>query len=78
MKKTLATSLILSFALIGAAQAAPGSDTDNMPFPGVYGQANAGPEGSSPLAMSDVPQVPQDQATQMAASNPDNVPFQGS
>ncbi|MFC4273767.1 DUF4148 domain-containing protein [Achromobacter aloeverae] len=30
--KTIATSLIISFALIGAAQA------DNAPFPGVYGK----------------------------------------
>jgi hypothetical protein len=40
--KTIATSLIVSFALIGAAQAAtPRGDTDNVPFQGTYGQADS-------------------------------------
>ncbi|WP_454690776.1 DUF4148 domain-containing protein [Achromobacter aloeverae] len=40
--KTIATSLIVSFALIGAAQAAGpvGSSIDTLPFQGVYGQAD--------------------------------------
>ncbi|ALM85475.1 DUF4148 domain-containing protein [Bordetella sp. N] len=40
--KTIATSLIVSFALIGAAQAAtPRGDVDNVPFQGTYGQADS-------------------------------------
>ena len=40
--KTLATTLILSFALIGGAQAAtPRGDSDNVPFQGVYGQVDS-------------------------------------
>ncbi|WP_233237572.1 DUF4148 domain-containing protein [Bordetella sp. LUAb4] len=40
--KTIATSLIISFALIGAAQAGtPRGDTDNVPFQGTYGQADS-------------------------------------
>ncbi|ALM83846.1 DUF4148 domain-containing protein [Bordetella sp. N] len=39
--KTIATSLIVSFALIGAAQAAtPRGDIDNVPFHGNYTQAD--------------------------------------
>jgi len=39
--KTIATSLIVSFALIGAAQAGtPRGDIDNAPFQGTYGQAD--------------------------------------
>ncbi|ANN75735.1 DUF4148 domain-containing protein [Bordetella flabilis] len=41
--KNIATALILSFAAIGAAQAAtPRGDSDNVPFQGVYGQADTG------------------------------------
>jgi hypothetical protein len=41
--KSIATALILSFAAIGAAQAGtPRGDSDNVPFQGVYGQADAG------------------------------------
>ncbi|MFC4276738.1 DUF4148 domain-containing protein [Achromobacter aloeverae] len=40
--KTIATSLIISFALIGAAQAGtPRGDVDNVPFQGTYGQAGS-------------------------------------
>ena len=38
--KTIVSALILSFAAIGAAQAA-NSEPNNVPFPGVYGQAGA-------------------------------------
>jgi len=39
--KTIATSLIVSFALIGAAQAGtPRGDIDNVPFQGNYAQAD--------------------------------------
>lgn len=78
MKKTLATSLILSFALIGAAQATPRGDIDNEPFQGAYGQSDARPEGSAPVAQNDVQQVPADQESQMVMGDPDNMPFQGS
>jgi hypothetical protein len=41
--KTIASALVLSFAAIGAAQAAPPrGDIDNVPFQGVYGQADNG------------------------------------
>ncbi|ANN77430.1 DUF4148 domain-containing protein [Bordetella flabilis] len=41
--KTIASALILSFAAIGAAQAAtPRGDSNNTPFQGVYGQADTG------------------------------------
>jgi hypothetical protein len=41
--KTIASALILSFAAIGAAQAAtPRGDSNNTPFQGVYGQADSG------------------------------------
>ncbi len=40
--KTLATSLIVTFALVGAAQAGtPRGDTNNVPFQGVFGQADS-------------------------------------
>jgi hypothetical protein len=40
---SIATAFILSFAAIGAAQAGtPRGDSDNVPFQGVYGQANTG------------------------------------
>ncbi|ANN77429.1 DUF4148 domain-containing protein [Bordetella flabilis] len=41
--KTIASAFILSFATIGAAQAAtPRGDSNNVPFQGVYGQADTG------------------------------------
>jgi hypothetical protein len=41
--KTIASAFVLSFAAIGAAQAAtPRGDSDNVPFQGVYGQADTG------------------------------------
>jgi len=40
--KTIATSLIISFALIGAAQAGtPRGDIDNVPFQGSYNQVDS-------------------------------------
>jgi hypothetical protein len=39
--KTIVSALILSFAAIGAAQAA-NSEPNNVPFQGVYGQADNG------------------------------------
>jgi len=40
--KTIATSLIVSFALIGAAQAdTPRGDIDNVPFQGSYNQVDS-------------------------------------
>jgi hypothetical protein len=40
--KTIATSLIVSFALIGAAQAGtPRGDSDNVPFQGSYNQVDS-------------------------------------
>jgi hypothetical protein len=39
--KTIVSALILSFAAVGAAQAA-NSEPNNVPFQGVYGQADNG------------------------------------
>ncbi|OWT80895.1 MULTISPECIES: hypothetical protein [unclassified Achromobacter] len=78
MKKTLATSLILSFALIGAAaQATPRGDTDNEPFQGTQ-QSDYRSDQASPQALNDVQQLPQDQISQTAMGDTDNAPFQGS
>ncbi|ALM82313.1 hypothetical protein [Bordetella sp. N] len=78
MKKTLVTSLILSFALIGAAQATPRGDSDNEPFQGSGDQSQAMPDQSAPQALNSVQQLPQDQQSQVAMGDPDNAPFQGS
>jgi hypothetical protein len=49
--KTIASAIVLSFAAIGAAQAAtPRGDTDNTPFQGVYGQADTGAARSQIVA----------------------------
>jgi hypothetical protein len=72
--KTIATSLILSFALIGAAQAGtPRGDSDNTPFQGVYGQ-----DDSSSASRAQVQaELQQAHANgQVAFGDTDNVPFQ--
>ena len=70
--KTIATSLIVSFALIGAAQAAsPVGDIDNVPFQGVYGQAD------SSTSRAQVQAELQQAKTEglVARGDLDNVPF---
>jgi hypothetical protein len=47
--KTIASALILSFAAIGAAQAA-NSEPNNVPFQGVYGQADTGTSRTQVIA----------------------------
>ncbi|WP_233237571.1 hypothetical protein [Bordetella sp. LUAb4] len=78
MKKTLVTSLILSFALVGAAaQATPRGDSDNEPFQGT-GQSDFQSDQATPQALNSVQQLPQDQISQTAMGDTDNAPFQGS
>lgn len=70
--RTIATALILSFAAIGAAQATPRGDTDNVPFQGTYSQNDD--SAASPQAMASA----QDTAVYSPAyGDSDNVPFQG-
>jgi hypothetical protein len=65
--KTIATSLIFSFALIGAAQATPRGDTDNTPFQGVYSQNDSSANSSQAMADTSTHQM----------GDSDNTPFQG-
>jgi hypothetical protein len=70
--KTIVSALILSFAAIGAAQAAtPRGDSDNTPFQGVYGQ-----EASSVSRDQVVAQLEQARAAGLTGNaDNDNVPF---
>ncbi|OZI66183.1 DUF4148 domain-containing protein [Bordetella genomosp. 11] len=68
--KTIVSALILSFAAIGAAQAA-NSEPDNVPFQGVYGQAANSVSRSQVLA--DLAQAREAGLTANADS--DNAPF---
>lgn len=72
--KTIATSLILSFALIGAAQAGtPRGDSDNTPFQGVYGQSDNSAASRAQIQA----ELQQANANgQVAFGDTDNVPFQ--
>ncbi|OZI66208.1 DUF4148 domain-containing protein [Bordetella genomosp. 11] len=68
--KTIVSALILSFAAIGAAQAA-NSEPNNVPFQGVYGQAASSVSRSQVLA--DLAQAREAGLTGNRESN--NVPF---
>jgi hypothetical protein len=68
--KTIATSLIFSFALIGAAQATPRGDTDNTPFQGVYSQNDSSANSSQALA-----DTHQNALVASAVGDSDNAPF---
>jgi len=70
--KTIATSLIISFALIGAAQAGtPRGDSDNVPFQGTYGQADSSTSRAQVQA-----ELQQAKAEGLVAfGDVDNVPF---
>jgi hypothetical protein len=70
---TIASALILSFALIGAAQAqTPRGDSDNTPFQGVYGQVDA----SAPSRAQVEADLQQARAAGLVAfGDSDNVPF---
>ena len=68
--KTIVSALILSFAAIGAAQAA-NSEPDNAPFQGVYGQA-----ANSVSRAQVVAELQQARAAGLIASgDSDNAPF---
>ena len=68
--KTIVSALILSFAAIGAAQAA-NSEPNNVPFQGVYGQAASSVSRSQVVA--DLQQARQAGLTGNA--DIDNAPF---
>ncbi|ARP84799.1 DUF4148 domain-containing protein [Bordetella genomosp. 9] len=70
--KTIVSALILSFAAIGAAQAAtPRGDIDNTPFQGVYGQADDGASRAQVLA-----ELQQARAAGLTGNGDvDNAPF---
>lgn len=71
--KIIATSLILSFALIGGAQAATQrGDSDNVPFQGVYGQVD-GSAASRVQIQAELQQAKS--AGQVAFGDINNVPF---
>jgi len=70
--KTIATSLIVSFALIGAAQAGtPRGDIDNVPFQGTYGQADS--STSRAQIQAELQQAKNEGL--VAFGDVDNVPF---
>ncbi len=70
--KTIATSLIVSFALIGAAQAGtPRGDIDNVPFQGTYGQADS--SVSRAQVQAELQQAKNEGL--MARGDLDNAPF---
>ncbi|OWT80894.1 MULTISPECIES: DUF4148 domain-containing protein [unclassified Achromobacter] len=70
--KTIATSLIISFALIGAAQAGtPRGDIDNVPFQGTYGQADS--STSRAQIQAELQQAKNEGL--VAFGDVDNVPF---
>ncbi|WP_157792847.1 DUF4148 domain-containing protein [Bordetella genomosp. 8] len=70
--KTIVSAFVLSFAAIGAAQAAtPRGDSDNTPFQGVYGQ-----QASSASRDQVVAQLEQARAAGLTANaDNDNAPF---
>ncbi|ARP79775.1 hypothetical protein CAL12_02330 [Bordetella genomosp. 8] len=70
--KTIVSAFVLSFAAIGAAQAAtPRGDSDNTPFQGVYGQ-----QASSVSRDQVVAQLEQARAAGLTANaDSDNAPF---
>jgi serine protease inhibitor ecotin len=68
--KTIVSAVILSFAAIGAAQAA-NSEPDNVPFQGVYGQADNG--ASRAQVVAELQQARAAGLTANAESN--NAPF---
>ncbi|CAM3343509.1 DUF4148 domain-containing protein [Bordetella sputigena] len=70
--KTIVSALILSFAAIGAAQAAtPRGDSDNTPFQGVYGQ-----QASSASRDQVVAELQQARAAGLTGNaDNDNAPF---
>jgi hypothetical protein len=70
--KTIVSAVILSFAAIGAAQAAtPRGDIDNQPFQGVYGQADNGASRAQVVA-----ELQQARAAGLTANaESDNAPF---
>jgi hypothetical protein len=71
--KTIATSLILSFALIGGAQAAtPRGDSDNVPFQGAYGQVDSS-AATRAQVQAELQQA--QSAGQVAFGDSNNVPF---
>ncbi|ARP87836.1 DUF4148 domain-containing protein [Bordetella genomosp. 9] len=69
--KTIISAVVLSFAAIGAAQAA-NSEPNNVPFQGVYGQADSGVSRDQVIA-----ELQQARAAGLAGNNGDidNVPF---
>lgn len=68
--KTIASALILSFAAIGAAQAA-NSEPNNVPFQGVYGQADTGASRAQVIA-----ELQQARAAGLTGNGDvDNAPF---
>jgi hypothetical protein len=70
--KSIATALVLSFAAIGAAQAGtPRGDSDNVPFQGVYGQADTGLSRDQVVAELQQARA----AGQVGNADPDNQPF---
>ncbi len=73
--KTIATALILSFALIGAAQATPRGDSDNEPFQGVAGSGQYPVDNQNPQALR-TPQLPADQQSQQTWGDSNNLPYQ--
>jgi hypothetical protein len=70
---TIASALILSFALMGGAQAqTPRGDSDNTPFGGVYGQVDSS-AASRAQVEADLQQARI--AGVVAFGDSDNVPF---
>jgi hypothetical protein len=69
--KTIVSALILSFAAIGGAQAA-NSEPNNVPFQGVYGQADNGASRAQVVA-----ELQQARSAGLTGNNGDinNVPF---
>jgi hypothetical protein len=68
--KTIVSAVILSFAAIGAAQAA-NSEPDNVPFQGVYGQADNGASRAQVIAELQQARA----AGQTGNGDVDNAPF---
>jgi hypothetical protein len=70
--KTIVSALILSFAAVGAAQAAtPRGDIDNTPFQGVYGQVDNGASRAQVVA-----ELQQARAAGLTGNyESDNAPF---
>jgi serine protease inhibitor ecotin len=68
--KTIVSAVILSFAAIGAAQAA-NSEPDNVPVQGVYGQADNGASRAQVIAELQQARA----AGQTGNGDVDNAPF---